>query len=684
VATIDSSRDATAAELIARIGRVFAHYQQEGDPADVLDEELLGAAGRLVVSSTVDAGGTVPIDVAFAVALLRSCRYHAGDLEEDRVVATAVVADLAAAGHSDLVEPLTALLDSDPSTAVAVEAARLLGEAQVGGDVEAAVTVAALAVDETPADHPDRAGRLSNHGLALRLRFDRVGVLADLDAAIEAGTRAVDVAAADDPDLVGYLANLADSYQTRHEITGHDEDLHAALDGYRAAVAAAAHHPAAARIWSDLASALVAAAPGGGPEILDEAVRVGEHAVLLAADTEYAPGCWSVLAVAKASRATATGSASDLDEAIALARAAVTGVGEGHPAFPGRQSNLGAILHLRYLRHDAAADLNDAIVAAAAAVRGMERDVAHGGKYLTNLAYLLRVRAEREEDRAHADAAVEVAATALASTAPGHPARPTRSAMLAMALLTRYELEPDAADLTGALTTLEAVLPDLNDGHPDRALVLTNLCALLHQRFDLAESLDDLRAAIAAGSGAVAVLDPSHPDVAGAQLNLGTALAARYRATGQAEDLRAALRAWQTAAASGTGPVDVRLAACRRWAAEATDAGLLTSSGEAGTAALALLPLLAWRGASRQDQERRIARTAGAGRDAAASWVAAHAPDRATAALEMGRAVLWTQLLDARNDLAALDERAPMLARAVRRTRAALDAPTGPLAKQVR
>jgi hypothetical protein len=169
VATIDSSRDATAAELIAQIGRVFAHYQQEGDPAEVLDEELLGTAGRLVGSSTVDAGGTVPIDVAFAVALLRSCRYYAGGLEEDRVVATAVVADLAAAGHSDLVEPLTALLDSDPSTAVAVEAARLLGEAQVGGDVEAAaVTVAALAVDETPADHPDRAGRLSNHGLAMR------------------------------------------------------------------------------------------------------------------------------------------------------------------------------------------------------------------------------------------------------------------------------------------------------------------------------------------------------------------------------------------------------------------------------------------------------------------------------------------------------------------------------------
>ena len=42
------------------------------------------------------------------------------------MVATAVVADLADAGHADLVDQLSALLDSYPSTAAAVEAARLL------------------------------------------------------------------------------------------------------------------------------------------------------------------------------------------------------------------------------------------------------------------------------------------------------------------------------------------------------------------------------------------------------------------------------------------------------------------------------------------------------------------------------------------------------------------------------
>jgi hypothetical protein len=389
--------------------------------------------------------------------------------------------------------------------------------------------------------------------------------------------------------------------------------------------------------------------------------------------------------VAKATRATATGSADDLDEAIGLARAAVASTAtEGHPAFPGRQSNLGAVLHLRYLRHDAAADLNDAIVAAGAAVRAMDRDVAHGGKYLTNLAYLLRVRAEREGDRADADAAVEVAAAALAFAPTGHAARPARSAMLATALLTRYELEPDGADLAAALATLEAVLPALDDEHPDRALVLSNLCALLQQRFDLTRSPHDISAAIAAGSAAAAALAAGHPDVAGAQLNLGSAFAARYRAAGQADDLRAAVQAWQTATALGTAPVDVRLVAARRWAVETTNAAQHRSAAEAGRAALVLLPLLAWRGASRQDQERRIARTAGAGREAAASWVASSAPDQAAAALEMGRAILWTQLLDGRSDLAELDGQAPTLARALRRTRAALDAPTGPLAEQIR
>ena len=51
----------------------------------------------------------------------------------------------------------------------------------------------------TPADHPDRAGYLSNLGIALSARFERTGRDADLDAAIESWQQAVQATPADHP-----------------------------------------------------------------------------------------------------------------------------------------------------------------------------------------------------------------------------------------------------------------------------------------------------------------------------------------------------------------------------------------------------------------------------------------------------------------------------------------------------
>lgn len=50
-------------------------------------------------------------------------------------------------------------------------------------DLDAAISAVHQAVEATPADHPDRADRLSNRGSALLRRFQRTGRAADLDAA---------------------------------------------------------------------------------------------------------------------------------------------------------------------------------------------------------------------------------------------------------------------------------------------------------------------------------------------------------------------------------------------------------------------------------------------------------------------------------------------------------------------
>src|SRR5262249_24732517 len=51
-------------------------------------------------------------------------------------------------------------------------------------------------VDAAPADHPNRAGQLSNLGNALQARFERTGTQADLEAALSAFVLAAGVGSA--------------------------------------------------------------------------------------------------------------------------------------------------------------------------------------------------------------------------------------------------------------------------------------------------------------------------------------------------------------------------------------------------------------------------------------------------------------------------------------------------------
>ena len=102
-------------------------------------------------------------------------------------------------------------------------------------DLEEAIALLRQAVGATPDDHPERAGRFSNLGIALRSRFDRSGTLTDLDEAINLGRQAVRATPDDHPDLAIYQANLASMLQGRFDRTEATEDRDAAVTGWVAA-----------------------------------------------------------------------------------------------------------------------------------------------------------------------------------------------------------------------------------------------------------------------------------------------------------------------------------------------------------------------------------------------------------------------------------------------------------------
>ena len=81
-------------------------------------------------------------------------------------------------------------------------------------DLEEAIRVARQAVDVTPEDHPDLAGRLNNLGLKLQRRYERTGKMEDLEEAIRVARQAVDVTPEDHPDLAGRLNNLGNELES--------------------------------------------------------------------------------------------------------------------------------------------------------------------------------------------------------------------------------------------------------------------------------------------------------------------------------------------------------------------------------------------------------------------------------------------------------------------------------------
>lgn len=561
--------------------------------------------------------------------------------------------------------------------------AALLEQAQSSGDpqlLDLALASLDAAADLTPTMHPDAAGRASNLGLALRLRADRDRDRDDLDQAVALGRWAVGHAAPEDPGLAGYLANFGDSLQSRYERSGTVADLVEAADGYRRAVTAGREHPAYPLIMSGYGSCLALLHGAVGPPwSIDEAVAACRSAAGLAPEgSPWHASCQANLAVTSGIRAAATGSGTDLDDAIVAGRAALAATPDDHPALAGRLSNLGGALLERYIERGDRADLNDAVAAAGRAATMAGATDPYLDMYLSNLGFMLRLRVDAFGDDDDLQAAVDTGLLAVERTPAGHPARPRRLSNTAMTLLTRYERHPAGAgeDLDLAVTLIHAAVREAGPEHPDRGLYQSQLGLLLRHRYLRTRDADALEAAIAEGRKGLAAMPDGHPDRAGAGLNLAEAYLERSQlpGTGRDDDVDLAVTHWRESAGGTGAPVDLCLAAARRWAQAEAGRGRWAAAARGCERAVALLPLLAWRGIGRDDQEQRLAAQAGLGGEVTAIAVAGGDPERAVSLADQSRNILWTQLLETQAEVDQLRSRAPELSAELRRVAAALAA----------
>jgi CHAT domain len=243
-----------------------------------------------------------------------------------------------------------------------------------------------------------------------------------------------------------------------------------------------------------------------------------------------------------------------------------------------------------------------------------------------------------------------------------------------MALYEEYQQTANLQLLQAATLLFREAADTTPADHPDRPWYLSNLGTALWKRYERTGWQADLDQAITWLSEAVDATPADQPDRTMYLYNLAIALRTRFERTGQRADLNQAIEVYREGAGMLTAPPAWRVGAARGWGRCALLAGDGGSAVEGYTAAIELLPLMAWHGLDQATREHHLREWAGLASDAAAAAIAAGDPARAVELLEAGRSMLWTQALHLRQDLAALRERAPGLAAALEASRAVLNA----------
>ncbi|MFJ3679956.1 CHAT domain-containing protein [Streptomyces diastaticus] len=550
-------------------------------------------------------------------------------------------------------------------------------------DINDAIAVEREAVAAKPDDHPDRAVCLSNLGVALQSRFDRAGNQVDLDEAITVLRKAMDTIPNGHPNRAKSLSNLGQALRARYERAGDARDLDEGVTVEReAAEATPDEHPDRTLRLSNLAVILQARFGRTGNQAdLDEALR-GLRTAVAATPDNHPQRRLRLSNLGQALRAgfERTGDVTDLDEAIAVERKAVKATPDDHPDRARHLSNLAVALQARFGRTGDRAALDEAVDRLRAAVAATPVEHSERAKYQSNLGNALQARFDRVGNTADLNEAITVQRKAMEVTPDGHVNRALHLSNLGRALLAGFERMGDRAALDESIDCLRAAVATTPDNQPRRATYQSNLAVALMSRFKRTEEQTDLDEAIDRLRAATAATPDDQPKHATGLFNLGVALGNRLEHMGNGADLDGAVAAYTEVYESATATPTVRVRAGGAVAAllATSDTG---RAADAAEAAVLLLPELAARQLGRGDQQHALGQFAGLAVNAVGLALADprtgrhERAARALRLLEAGRAVLYSQALDTRDDITDLRYRHPDLAARFVRLRDQLDQP---------
>jgi tetratricopeptide (TPR) repeat protein len=535
----------------------------------------------------------------------------------------------------------------------------------------------ALAIlDETvrllPADHEDFPTAWTNAGMARLRLFTRTGRFSDLQAAIDQVRQGVDAYQISDPRRPGGYSNLAGAIRRRYEYTGEMADLNEAIELGRTAIESGRENQRALMLASLSGSLRLRFRHSAKLADLQEAIEFGQAAVRAApAANVQRRSALSMLAAALQLHFEATGSLDSLTQSVECQREGIGMLPATHPEAAIHHIVLATSLQGRYERMGVAYDLEQAISVGRRACHLAQEDLVRS-QAAAVLAMLLKLRAkqclatgDRQGGIANCDEALLLTERSVVLTSLQHESRIELHIIQGNIHMMRYQLSREPDDYRSAIVSYEVALGRETPNNRHHIRVLGNI-GYAHILATADREAPQLDAAITALRQAVDQGDSLEPAWAQAASNLTVALCMRYRwrkADCDRDEALSICRQVDTAPGAST----VMRAGLANIAAE-----LSMSSGDSGQAtpfyrtAVELLPTMAWIGTDRATRQSHLTDASEISRDAAACLVANGDDHLAIERLEQGRGILWTQLLQLRQEDSDLQRMHPHLAERLR------------------
>lgn len=485
---------------------------------------------------------------------------------------------------------------------------RAIGDPHI---LDEAVSVLEQAVRLVPRIDPRHSDYESTYSNALSLRYARFRIAADINLAIDLARRALQAAKmVPDKRLDEFYLRLGATLVDRFKGEGTDADLDEAVDYMRNAVQAS--EPFGNLLPGRLAD-------------LGQTLRV---------------------------RFSRWGNPADLDEAVSIYQRALQVLPQGHKDLASHLSGLGGVLSERFSHYGRSDDLDRAVELLARAYELTSIDSPEKPVRGVRLADALLTRHDRHHAEDDVDRAIALLERFVNVDGPDRSTRPATMAALAGALRSRGRAS-NSEDLMAAEQLLEVALRLINHSDPNFANFTSNLSMVRGDQYLITGNVGYLDKAIQGGREARALTPADSPYRAQTELVLAQLLLLRSEANGELSDAGIRLEALgvvRDAARQQAASPSVACSAAAIWGRLAAGEERL----EAYERALSLLPLITPHGLEVSDSIARLESLTALASDAAAAYIEAGNPERATEVLEQGRAVSMNMRLRWRADIEQL------------------------------